>query len=180
MRLQNRGTFENIKISYQNSQLKKSFDLMRKENQKRATINPDLQRIWDDNKRSREKMKAESIARKIAKGSQVTAEERAFLEKNNPELLKKAEEAKKAADELKNRLKSAKTKEEAKDIIIQANGMVVEVGKRDIEFAGLLKEGHDSVIKEYTESSKYKNLPDRSESKKKREDEECSSVDYYC
>lgn len=171
MRLQNRGVFENIKIS---------FDLMRKENPKRATINPDLQRIWDDNEKSRERMKAESIARKIAKGNQVTAEERAFLERTNPELLKKAEEAKKAADELKSRLRSAKTKEEAKDMINQANGMVVDIGKRDVEFAGLLKEGHDSVIKEYKESSKYKNLPDRSKSNKKREEEERSSVDYYC
>lgn len=180
MRLQNRGAFENIKISYQNSQLKKSLDSLRKENQKRMTTNPDLQRIWDDNKRSRERMKAESIARKIAKGSQVTAEERAFLERTNPELLKKADEAKRAAEELKSRLKSAKTKEEARDMMIQANGMVVETGKRDAEFAGLLKEGNDSVIKEYTESSKYKNLPDRPKSKKKRDEDESSSVDYYC
>lgn len=183
MRINNTGAFSNVRINYQNNQIRKSLLDFEQKKKERSPVNPDLQRIWDDAERRRERLLAERIARKIARGTQVTFAERAFLEKTNPELLKKADDAKKAGEELKNRLKQAKTKEDVQKMMTDSNSLVMEIGKRDTEYADLVKEAHDGVLKEYKDSGEYKSLPDKKEENrrdKNRNEGEESSVDYHC
>lgn len=182
MRINNTGAFSNVRINYQDNQVRKSILAFEQRKKDASPVNSDLQRIWDDAERRRERLLAEKIARKIAKGAQVSFAERAFLEKTNPELLKKADDAKKAGDELKNRLKQAKTKEEVQRMVTESGSLVMEIGKRDAEYAGLVKEAHDGVLKEYKDSGEYKSLPDKEEDKrrKNRNEGEGSLVDYHC
>lgn len=65
-------------------------------------------------------IKADRIAKKIARGESITEAEKATLMEISPEKLEKAMKANKRRMELEDRLKTAKTKKEANDIILQA------------------------------------------------------------
>ncbi|WP_353094485.1 hypothetical protein [Tissierella praeacuta] len=60
------------------------------------------------------------IAKKIARGESLTGEERDKLTEIDPEKLEKAKRANERRKELESRLKRAKNKKEARDIILQA------------------------------------------------------------
>ncbi|MGL5675949.1 MAG: hypothetical protein ACRDDX_06030 [Cellulosilyticaceae bacterium] len=60
--------------------------------------------------------KAEKIAMKIAKGEKLTPEEEQLMNEKFPDLKREAEQAKKEGEDLKERIKAAKTREEKQQI----------------------------------------------------------------
>lgn len=71
-------------------------------------------------KELKRKQKAEKIAAKVARGENITESERRYLQQKHPELLDKSYKINRARKEAEMRVKSAKTKEEARQIIINA------------------------------------------------------------
>ncbi|CAK7042177.1 hypothetical protein CIW83_14735 [Tissierella sp. P1] len=71
-------------------------------------------------KKIRDDIIADKIAKKIARGENITAEERAMLMEMAPDKLEKAMQASKRRKEIESRIKTAKTKKEAREIILQA------------------------------------------------------------
>lgn len=72
------------------------------------------------NKKIIDDIVADRIAKKIARGESLTGEERDKLTEIDPEKLEKAKRANERRKELESRLKRARSKKEAKDIILQA------------------------------------------------------------
>lgn len=67
-----------------------------------------------------EMTKVEAIAKKIAKGEVLTAEEEHYINEKNPDIKRDAENAKKEAEDLKGRIKNSKSSKERKQIIANA------------------------------------------------------------
>lgn len=108
----------------------------------RALYLDDLSKIHE------EQFKSEQLAKKLAKGESLTKEEREYLEKVNPQLLKDAEKAKEEAENLKNQLKNAKDKQAAQNVIEQASFQANAVAKYNMQYANLLKEAIAKVCSE--------------------------------
>lgn len=68
-----------------------------------------------------EKIKEEEIAQKIAEGKSVSLKELKYIKKNNGELLQKAKKANVLKKNIKTEIKSAKTEDEAVQIINKAS-----------------------------------------------------------
>lgn len=75
----------------------------------------------------KERTKSENIARKIAKGEAINDDELKYIREKNPELLNKAEEAKEKVKNLKLSLESAKTKENAKELLYKAKSGAIQL-----------------------------------------------------
>ena len=81
------------------------------------------EQVSETNKTVSEKIKEarlESIKHKLKRGKKLSDEEMAFLNKNDVNLYRKAKHADDAREELKNELKSATTKQEARQILSRA------------------------------------------------------------
>lgn len=102
----------------------------------------------DMNKLYEETFKAENLAKKLARGEALTDEEKAFLERVNPELLKEAQRAKEEGERLKQSLKNAKSQQEAHTIVEQAQLQANMVAKHKPQYAMLLKEAIKAACNE--------------------------------
>ena len=71
-------------------------------------------------KEFKRKQKAERIAAKVARGQNITESERRYLQAKHPELLDKSYKINRARKEAEIKIKNAKTKEEARQIIMNA------------------------------------------------------------
>lgn len=92
------------------------------------------------------KYKYENVAKKIAKGEAVSAEDRALLEKSDPELLRKADMAARRKKDVESRLKRAKTESEARAIIAEAQIEVQQVfSSKDKVYAELLSAAYSDL-----------------------------------
>ncbi|RXM58889.1 hypothetical protein [Clostridium tetani] len=138
MKIQQHSNFVNIFNLHKNPQKTKAdqikIDIARKEN-------PQLDRalyLNDINKVFEEKAKVEQIAKKIARGKQLTREEKELISRTDPEMLRKAEMAKQENDALKRSLKSAKSKQHAQRILAQACIKAQLVSEVDPQYADLL------------------------------------------
>lgn len=105
-----------------------------------------LRRQAKETETSNLKYKCESVARKIAKGEAVSAEERALLEKSDPELLRKADMAARRKKDVESRLKRARTESEARAIITEAKMEVQQVfSNKDQTYAELLSAAYSDL-----------------------------------
>lgn len=105
-----------------------------------------LRRQAKENEAANLRYKIEAIARKIAKGDVINSAERALLEKDNPELLRKAEMAARRRKDVEARLKRAKTKSEARAIIAEAKMEVQQVfSSKDPTYAELLSAAYSDL-----------------------------------
>lgn len=71
-------------------------------------------------KELKRKQKAEKIASKVARGENITESERRYLQQKHPELLDKSYKINRARKEAEEKIRSARTKEEARQIIMSA------------------------------------------------------------
>lgn len=120
----------------------------------------DTKKVDDSNK---EEEKAIKIAKKIARGESVTAEEKALLLRVNPRLAQMAELAKKEGERIKHALQQASSKEEQQTIVQQAYQQVTEATKTNPQFGMLLGEAVKAAIQEVKEDPKQNMLPEVSE-----------------
>ncbi|MDR7855640.1 hypothetical protein [Tissierella sp.] len=98
-----------------------------------------------ENETTNLRYKIEGIARRIARGDDITSEERALLEKNDPDLLRKADMAARRRKDVEARLKRAKTKSEARAIITEAKIEVQQVFDKDPKYAELLSAAYSDL-----------------------------------
>lgn len=138
----------------------------------RALYLNDLSKICE------EQFKAEQLAKKLAKGERLTQEERAYLEKVNPQLLKDAEKAKEEAENLKNQLKNSKNKQAAQNIIEQASFQANAASQYNMQYANLLKEAIAKVCNE-EQGHQYNTNQTNTIDKLFGVNESKSSVDFY-
>lgn len=90
--------------------------------------------------------KKDGIARRIARGDEISPEDRAFLAKHDPDLLRKADMAARKGKELERRLKNAKTEREARAITTEASIEIQQAFKNNDEvYADLLSEAYREV-----------------------------------
>ena len=84
-----------------------------------------------------EMSKAERIAVKVAKGEKLSEEEERFINEKYPDMKREAEQAKKEGEDLKERLKGAKSTKERQQIIAMAmssvSDMALKGGISDIQ-----------------------------------------------
>lgn len=100
---------------------------------------------------------ADKIAKKIARGEKLTEEEKAKIMGIDPEKLRKAEMANQRREELENRLKTAKTDKEARDIILQAKMEAKVISdKGDIQYGEYLMEAVSKAESNYNNKEKGK------------------------
>ena len=92
--------------------------------------------------------KAQKIARKIARGENVTPQEKAFLMKFDPKLAQMAELAYQQGERVKHALQNASNKEEQQNIIQQAYQMVAQVSKKNPQFGELLGEAVKAAVQD--------------------------------
>lgn len=80
-------------------------------------------------KELKRKQKAEKIASKVARGENITESERRYLQQKHPELLDKSYKINRARKEAEMKIRSAKTKEEARQIIMNArqSGIIISM-----------------------------------------------------
>lgn len=93
--------------------------------------------------------RSEALAQKFARGEPLTDEEMKFLEKNNPELLSQARNAKKQAQFIKEQMKSAGSKEQAQLIALSARGMALGMAKYSPAQAMVYLEAINKAISDY-------------------------------
>ncbi len=108
----------------------------------------------------KEAQKALRIAKKIARGDNVTPEEKQFLIRVNPQLAQMAELARKEGQRIKNALQQAGSKEEQQTIVQQAYQQVSEVTKSNPQFGMLLGEAVKAAIQEAKKDPKCQNKPE--------------------
>ena len=130
--------------------------------QTQRKLNPELDAslyALDLSKAISDTSRTDELAKKVARGEKLTNEEKAFMEKTDPEKLKKAEEANLKREELKRQLKNSKTPSHAASIISSSLTNVLNVQKSgDTVMADLLMEG----IKKETAEYYSKNPDDKS------------------
>lgn len=95
-----------------------------------------------------EMCEAKNLMLKIARGDDLTEEEKKFLKENYPEYADKAEKAKEQAEKIKEQLKNAKTPEEKQGVIMQAYSMVQGVSEQDMLYGQALGEAVKNVLSE--------------------------------
>lgn len=121
--------------------------------QTQRKLNPELDAslyALDLSKAISDTYRTDELAKKVARGEKLTNEEKAFMEKTDPEKLKKAEEANLQREELKRQLKNAKTPSHAASIISSSLTNVLNVQKSgDTVMADLLMEGIKKETAEY-------------------------------
>ncbi|WP_438350457.1 hypothetical protein ACP8HI_07335 [Paenibacillus sp. FA6] len=93
----------------------------------------------------------DSIARRIARGDFVSGKDKSLLIQHNPEKLQKAEIANTRRMEVALRLKSARSKQEAREIISNARVEVYQAfSSKDEEYTVLLSEAYNKLTEDYS------------------------------
>lgn len=148
-----------ILSSIQRSFLEKSKDP--------GSLNPDSRELFTISKTILEPskdveepdhVKAMKIARRIARGENVSSKERFYLQKYFPILLEEAELAKKEGERVKTELQNAKSRSEQQDILIRENNFIAQTSKVNQDFADLIAEAVEKACEEVRITSGQKNL----------------------
>ncbi len=156
--------FQNIKkqTPYNNSNINftKNNEIFQDKTKISSTLDASLSAL-DMTKSISDSSRTDLIAKKVARGEQLTEEEKSFMLKTDPDKLKKAQEANRQREELKNNLKKSKSQDEATTIISLALTNAFEVyDKGDTLMAGLLLEGINKEAKDYySKHPESKNYP---------------------
>ncbi|WP_461612164.1 hypothetical protein [Clostridium sp. Marseille-QA1073] len=120
--------------------------------------NPQLDRMLyqhDMNKMYEEQAEIERIVKKIARGERLTEEEKELINRVDPEILRKAEEAKQASESLKNKLRNAKSKQEAQKILVQTSMKVQQIAEGDPQYGNLLMELVKETYEDYNKDFEF-------------------------
>lgn len=110
----------------------------------------ELKRIVKEEEKYQERMDAERIAKKIARGEQVTDEERQKLGDMDPQGLMKAEHANQVRKTVRAQLANATTKEQVNTILLDNKvvaGKLMEQGEQQL--SELVFEAIDAAEREY-------------------------------
>lgn len=114
-------------------------------------------------------MIVDRIAKKIARGEIITGEEKEKIRAINPEKLRKAEEVNKQRQEIGQRLRNAKTREEAQTIISnEKSSAIAIIDKGDAEYGELLLEAVNKEATDYYKKNRIQSTKLPSESVKGR------------
>ncbi|NOH17184.1 hypothetical protein [Clostridium cochlearium] len=118
--------------------------------------NPILDRVLyqnDINKMFEEQAKIEKIAKKIARGENLSKEERELISEADPEMLRKAEMAKQENEALKRSLKNAKSKQQAQRILAEACIKAQLVSKVDPQYSDLLMDTIQELHEDFNKTN---------------------------
>lgn len=98
-----------------------------------------------------EQARAQNIAKKIAQGKKLSEEEREFIEKYDPELIKKAERAKGEGDRVRQALKNANSDLDRGIIASNAISQAYQIQKKgpDEVYGGLLLDAVTQAVMDY-------------------------------
>ena len=143
MRINNSMTktfIENLNKKYNKDNIKK-----KEETPEEITIRQMFEQQRESIERSTLRNKIEHIAKKLARGDKISPEDRALLAENDPELLRKSNMAASRREDVERRIKNARTKQEARSIMTQAQGEVAQAMDMDITYAGLLSEAMRNI-----------------------------------
>ena len=99
--------------------------------------------------------KLNKITAKLKAGKRLTAEEKSFLLRHSPALYQTAKRVELQRNALKEQLKHAKSKEEVKEVVGQALGLV---SKKDPDYEYVVA-GLKDEIKTFKATNQYKKLP---------------------
>jgi hypothetical protein len=113
--------------------------------------------------REKEKMNARIYA-KLKSGKKLSVKEEQFLRSTNPQLYAQYLRIRAMADSMENRLKQARSKEEANQIITSA---LSSVSDKD-PYKQYVVAALDETAKEFKKSDAYAKLPDKKEDAKKQ------------
>lgn len=158
MKIQNSGNLADIMKTYSNNSkpiTEEEFIFAEMENNNISRKKPyysDVAELFKD------LGKAEALAKKAVRGEALTAEEREFLNRVDPELLKKAEQAKEEAESLKIKLQSSKTDKETNNAISYSNTIVTGTANYDMRYASLLGSAFNNVINKYAKGSRIEDI----------------------
>lgn len=146
---------EKRKLLNQLNALECSDDEDREEDEKCTSKNEKV--IKDFNK----KRKEESIAAKVARGEYISEKERIYLEAHDPDLLEKSRYMNYERKNLEQKIRNAKTKEQAKKIIINASSVGVCLGDDTLNKVALktvdkAKENTESDMKKKEQEKRRK------------------------
>ncbi|CDI49232.1 hypothetical protein [Clostridium tetani] len=159
MNIQGYLNFQNIFNPHSGSQLHNNLQKTKSAQMKTNITkkeNPQLDRAIsaiEISKMFEEKAKVEKLAKKVASGKQLTKEERDFISRTDPEMLRKAEMAKQENDALKRSLKKAKNKQQAQRILTQACIKAQLVSEIDPQYADLLMDTIQELYKDINKDS---------------------------
>ncbi|MFX0547813.1 hypothetical protein ACOAKC_00625 [Hathewaya histolytica] len=122
----------------------------RKENQQldQALYQHDIAKVYE------EQAKIENIAKKIARGESLTKEEMELINRVDPEMYRKAEMAKQEGEELKNNIKRAKSKQEARNMLAQACMKSQQMMQVDPQYGSLVMEAIKNSAEDILDSNK--------------------------
>ncbi|MCI9532699.1 MAG: hypothetical protein HFH38_13405 [Lachnospiraceae bacterium] len=104
----------------------------------------------------RDAQKALRIARRIARGDNVTPQEKAFLMRIDPKLAQMAELAKQQGERVQHALENASSKEEQQVIITQAYQQVAEFTKANPQYGELVGEAVKAAIQKAAKNTSPK------------------------
>ena len=103
-------------------------------------------------------LSAAELTSKLASGQKLTEEERAFLERINPDLLKQSSDALIATQTLERRLKTATSTEEIQQIVAEAKTSASRISRSNALFATLLTENIRDLARQYMDAKQPNSL----------------------
>lgn len=162
--------------------------LSKQEKEKRANWTSDERMVHDYQQQlieDREKSRSREIANKITSGGTLSPEEEQYLEKNDPEALRRYRESKAEKKAYEEKLKNCKTKDEVARLKSETvNGYLASMKKIEndpyIPISAKLAKAEEIIAKtknisdaemKFMQSAEYQNLPTEAEEAKERAEE---------
>lgn len=162
--------------------------LSKQEKEKRANWTYDERMVHDYQQQlieDREKSRSREIANKITSGGTLSPEEEQYLEKNDPEALRRYRESKAEKKAYEEKLKNCKTKDEVARLKSETvNGYLASMKKIEndpyIPISAKLAKAEEIIAKtknisdaemKFMQSAEYQNLPTEAEEAKERAEE---------
>jgi hypothetical protein len=171
-----------VNIDVKNSQkpIGVSFELA-KNNKGGACIV--VKNTYDDLPQEQKQSVLSKISQKLSSGKKLNGDEMKLLQKNSPDLYRKAVFIEMERRQMKKQLAACKSKKEVRDLYdrkmmqflaeqkaIEKSSMPKEKKDEAIEFLKMRQEAFNDEFKEFKESDKYKSLPEKRKEEKDRFD----------
>ncbi len=97
--------------------------------------------------------KAKNLMKKIARGEELTPEERAYMEENYPDMVRQAEQAKQQAEQMADQIKNASSDTEKNAVVMEAYTLVQNTAEVDSEYAEVLGESIKKMLSDTSDSN---------------------------
>ncbi len=143
-----------LKLHYKKD---RTLEDAKKENEARKQDPALDQMLYDADKADmlNEFSKAKQLMMKLARGENLTDEEKQFLNENYPEFSQSAEQAQVEAEKVKENLKNARNKDEKQAIIMQAASMINSLSENDTVYAAALSEAIKTAINDKQDTDDF-------------------------